>query len=832
MANSEILVKGAFLKAIGEICNRGQGCTGTLVNGVQSFLSKLNDRSDTSRALLNLIASGGESRGKVDAAYVFRCTEKLLDIVWSDAGAIQSAIHPKASNTNKKNGKNKKNSTQVKNNSVVVKRKDNFPALQSIFNVFGDNTGVLKYCSITDDNTFLYPDGAVESIKAADYAKVLSNIYKAFTGLNFDKVTCNELLDILDNAMFGVPAGTKNDVSSDIALYVQTKMLAALSCSLEQYLEGISCQDYKEFYNSRKKHEADKTFMLISGDVSGIQDFIYNIPSKGALKSLRGRSFFLEIFMENFVDELLEELKLTRANLLYVGGGHFYIFAGNTEANKKALQQLHSKCNRWLMENFGSRLYMALGYAECSFEELMHCENQRSIFATVSRQLNQDKLNRYDAETLDALFDEDSVYNKHLISSRECAVCHTSSLKLKESHIVDGFVCDNCEFLYMLGERILSENCAFIVSPTEPSQGESSIAMFGRNERRYLYAIPETAINSTKKLIARVYAKNTYIRCDKPCVKILSADYCVKDEGEVKEFSALAESCCNGESGIKRIGVLRADVDNLGAAFIGGFAGSVNADSNLVRYANLSYGLALFFKKAVNDICKGILPSGCKPFSLYRQNKKNLQVHVVYSGGDDVFFVGAWDDLIELAVDIREAFRIYTNDKLTFSAGLAMFSPSFPISSMAEIAGELESCSKNVPGKDSISLFGVENEQLNADTELGCRHVYGWKEFQTCVCGEKLGFLMKYIDHEFIKLGTAQLYKFMELLSGTDGKDIKLARFAYALARLQPKNKEAVEEFNKFFSVLYSWYKDDRDRRQLFTAINLLVYFLRSSKED
>ena len=64
-------------------------------------------------------------------------------------------------------------------------------------------------------------------------------------------------------------------------------------------------------------------FKLISGDISGIQNFIYTIPSKGALKSLRGRSFYLEILMEQIVDELLDALQLTRANLIYNGGGHF-----------------------------------------------------------------------------------------------------------------------------------------------------------------------------------------------------------------------------------------------------------------------------------------------------------------------------------------------------------------------------------------------------------------------------------------------------------------------------------------------------------------------------
>ncbi len=37
----------------------------------------------------------------------------------------------------------------------------------------------------------------------------------------------------------------------------------------------------------------DRTLLLVSGDFSGIQDTVYTISSKEALKSLRARSFML-----------------------------------------------------------------------------------------------------------------------------------------------------------------------------------------------------------------------------------------------------------------------------------------------------------------------------------------------------------------------------------------------------------------------------------------------------------------------------------------------------------------------------------------------------------
>ena len=167
-------------------------------------------------------------------------------------------------------------------------------------------------------------------------------------------------------------------------------------------------------------------------------------------------------------------------------------------------------------------------------------------------------------------------------------------------------------------------------------------------------------------------------------------------------------------------GKKRADVDNLGTAFIGGFINANQADkfkyATISRYANLSEDLSIFFKYAINNICagnlKGLNTIEEKPFNIFGFGKqKTRKIHVVYSGGDDVFLVGAWDDLLEVTVDIYQAFKQFTNGKLTFSAGMAMFTSTYPISKMAEITGMLEEASKKVRNKDSISLFGFETNR-------------------------------------------------------------------------------------------------------------------------
>ena len=45
---------------------------------------------------------------------------------------------------------------------------------------------------------------------------------------------------------------------------------------------------------------------------------------------------------------------------------------------------------------------------------------------------------------------------------------------------------------------------------------------------------------------------------------------------------------------------------------------------------------------------------------------------IVYSGGDDVFIVGAWNEVIELSIDLQEKFKKYTQGTLSKSSGFGI----------------------------------------------------------------------------------------------------------------------------------------------------------------
>ena len=73
-----------------------------------------------------------------------------------------------------------------------------------------------------------------------------------------------------------------------------------------------------------------------------------------------------------------------------------------------------------------------------------------------------------------------------------------------------------------------------------------------------------------------------------------------------------------------------------------------------------------------------------------QKEESRRKATVVYSGGDDLFIVGAWDDILELSLDIQQAFQKYTEATLTISAGIGVYQPKFPIHVSAYEVADLE----------------------------------------------------------------------------------------------------------------------------------------------
>lgn len=133
----------------------------------------------------------------------------------------------------------------------------------------------------------------------------------------------------------------------------------------------------------------EPAFLLYTTDFSRIQRFIYTVHTEGALRSLRSRSFFLELLMEHYMDELLDGCGLTRTNIIYSGGGHCYLLLPNTAAVQQTLADWNRAFNGWLNEQFGVQLFLANGWTSCSANDLCNVPAEASPYKATPRQIER-----------------------------------------------------------------------------------------------------------------------------------------------------------------------------------------------------------------------------------------------------------------------------------------------------------------------------------------------------------------------------------------------------------------------------------------------------------
>lgn len=668
---------------------------------------------------------------------------------------------------------------------------------QSVFNILNDNNQnkCLQPKVIEKDIDINYPISEGKAFDESFYSKVIGNITNSLNSFELTLNYANSLISILEGNLSYIPSSTQLGEYRDISLFDHVKITTAIACCFYDYFNEKGISDYKLLLNKTKDYYNENAVLLYSLDISGIQDFIYTISSKGALKGLRSRSFYLDMVLENSVDCLLEKLELTRANVLYLGGGHAYLLLPNTDKCKDTLNDFEDKINSYFLTTQKNKLYLASGYCECSPNNLKDEPNgsYRKIFQTVTNMISLKKSNRYTAEQIKILNNTQSEDN-----SRECQICKSID------HLNDDNICSTCADLQNFSPELLSkENIFFTVLSDKPNSKKSIELPFNQ----YLITQSEEELRETiknNKSYIRSYSKNNMF-----IGKNLSSKLWLGDYSAQKSFADLVKN----SRGIERLGVLRADVDNLGKAFVSGFD---NHSISISRTSTFSRLMSLFFKYHIN----GILKSG--EYQIYDlDTNKERNITVVYSGGDDVFIVGGWDDVICFSIDLYQSFNKFTQGSLSISAGIGIFDKNYPISAMARETGRLEDKSKSNDGKNSISLFDENN-------------TYHWNEFIEKVMGEKFKTLKDYFadntDH-----GKALLYKMLELIRQTEkeGK-LNIARFAYLLARLKPDKKADEEKqlkYQKFSSKMYEWIQSEKDSKQLTTAIYIYVYSIREKNE-
>ena len=662
----------------------------------------------------------------------------------------------------------------LKGNIDTYQGKEDFLSKQSdIFNVFSDSPSqcYLDARPLELDGEPNYAKESSEPSDQSDYDLIVETLEKEFERLDFSQSEIDTLLNLLESTLSCVPVSTRTKELSDISLATYSRLTAGFALAIEEYLADKNCRDYEKVLGQDlEAFYSEKAFLLASFDLSGIQDFIYNIATAGAAKQLKARSLYLDFMGEHIADSLLEKLELTRANLLYVGGGHAYFILPNTEKTRETLASFEAEFNQFLVKHFQTGLYVAFGWSPFSANDMTTTlADYRKVYQTTSRMISQKKISRYDAKTLLELNQGGKS------SQRECAICHSVE---KLTKYKDQEVCHICSGMYCFAKEI-QENYYIVTKEKGLPIGPGA----------YISGISKADLANEEW--DRVYVKNSYSIDILKATHVFVGDY---KYDEIYNYAQLSQDRETGQ-GIKRLAVVRLDVDDLGAAFMAGFSYQDGGKYNtLARSATFSRSMSLFFKVYINQFAR----------------EKKLSI--IYAGGDDVFAIGSWQDIIEFTICLRQNFIKWTNGKLTLSAGIGLFPDKTPVSLMAEETGKLEGAAKD-NDKDSISLF-EKNYTLKFD------------QFIHNVYNGKLKSIRYYFNIQDER-GKSFVYRLVELLRNYDRMNI--ARLAYYLTRLEDQtSKDKKEEFKEFKDLFFSWYTgSETERKEAEIALLLYIYEIR-----
>lgn len=514
---------------------------------------------------------------------------------------------------------------------------------------------------------------------------------------------------LLEKWAWCVPSDTTRELA-DISLYDHLKTTCALAACSYLY--------HKQRDTLRQEQVTDDNlprFLLVAGDVGGIQSYLYEIASTGkaaVAKRLRARSFYLSLLTEAVVLRLLRALDLPLACKLMDAGGQFFLLYPNTQQAKEALLGQMQGIQRWLWEKFQGALSISFATGQLTGPDL-GVANFGAKLQEVKDSLNLAKATRF-KDVVEA--GDFGAPLQEVFPHGACNICDKfpSALAADEGERV----CAQCRLDEDVG-RWLPDTNRLAWLPTA-ADGERCVPFFEGEEALSACLLrPSDPVPPKAVLVINLrepsptpgfpsafrsyHVQLPYFAAGKD-----PPDHCRECHGDKakceafedgkpvapKTFACLAAAA----DGDQYLGVLRADVDNLGLIFALGLEGGEQGNQetgrvSLSRLATMSRMLDYFFHYGVSKILGA--------------DGDFANIYMTYSGGDDLFVVGPWNVTIRFAKQLNQQFKKFVadNPEISLSAGIAVVKPHYPIARAAEDAGDRLHEAK-AAGRNRISLFG------------------------------------------------------------------------------------------------------------------------------
>ena len=530
-----------------------------------------------------------------------------------------------------------------------------------------------------------------------------------------------------------VPACRVGDVVHDVSLYDHLKTTSAIATALFQYHKSMGRMDEKHIQDDK-----DEKFLLIGGDFYGIQDFIFSMEGdtrRLRSKLLRGRSFGVALLTELAARLICKRLDLPPMSILLSAAGKFHILAPNLDSTLKRLEQCRREINDWLFERTYGETAIGITWTVAAPWQFTQGAF-RQLWDSHLRNIEEKKYHKIDLDLYGGAVEHyfDGSDPELPSNERVCPLCakRPAHSKTKGDLVLDADISAACSFCrdhVYFGEKLVKNDFVAIYATEDLNCGPGRGLLdpiFGVYQVEFekewrpsnrsnapLVALWQIGVNEDGTIPTGATAMP--IRGHVPYFRPTdNEDDCLLEstkkeskreemidqirEGAIKTFGHIAvkarKRLADEEGkvvcrGIEALGVLKGDVDHLGM-LLG--CGLPDDRFTISRLATLSRQLDSFF-------------------SLYLPHKlavteEYFDTYTVFSGGDDLFLIGPWNRMADLALEIRDSFVGFAcnNSEITISMGISIHKPNTPVDAMAEDVESALKASKD-GGRNRITMF-------------------------------------------------------------------------------------------------------------------------------
>lgn len=617
------------------------------------------------------------------------------------------------------------------------------------------------------DSFRAFPIENKKELEKGETGDLFTQFIDELRGMKSDEATFdkffNTIHSIFEKYFWSLPCHTHPAIA-DVSIFDHLKTSSAIAACLYQYHCFNNTLEVKHI-----KKDDEKKFLLVGGDLSGIQKYIYQISSitgeGGVAKRLRARSFYVSALVEVIITKILRELNLPVSCNLMSAGGKFIILVPNLDDLKYKLLTIYKEISDWLLEEFSGELSLFMDwsteiqgddfYKKTGEESLDEEENEEEGDTENPRKCNfrdridemynaieKSKVRKFETSLLESAgwkennFIRTAEYAPYGEGNGNCRSCNKFPAEHADPHDSEkseSVLCWKCTIDKIIGRKLLDAVYLAIgfdesgerkknIDKTKPLSWE---CFFFLNDNYFIQPLKKYSWDSDYLVVQRLrdhgvdkeslklgavhrflanytpYFENysdhsslcSVCKESRPCEQIDMMKN-ERDEKNLYTFSCIAAASSEQTEsdgqyrGSQLIGVLKADVDNLGLIFSEGLENMLTVS----RYLTMSRMMDLFFSGWMYRILK--------------EEESFKEIYTVYSGGDDLVIVGPWEKTILFAKRLNEEFRRFTcnNDNITLSTGMAVVQPKYPISAAIEVADQNLEASK-LSGKDSITLF-------------------------------------------------------------------------------------------------------------------------------